>query len=260
MPDKKILCVGDIHARPDSFEERSKALANFICDKLPDYIVAIGDVADMGSLCKYDVGTVNAEGRRYTDDIASANMALDFITNPVRNYSNRIRQNRKKRYEPEFYVTIGNHENRINKAAAESPHLYGHLSINDIQFKEHGWTVVPFLDPLNIENICFQHYFASGVLGRPIGGDNHARTLISKNHVSSVCGHSHLRDYSETINAFGNRVFGIVLGCYDDLSVGYEYTTEQDRFWSGLVMLHEVHDGQGEPSWFSYNYVMDNYA
>lgn len=260
MPDKRILVIGDPHSRPESHTERFSALANFIIDKRPDHIVCIGDFADMASLCKYDVGTVNAEGRRYADDIASANVALGLVNNPVRSYSNRVRQNRKKRYDPKFYVTLGNHENRIERAVQQDPKLFGHLSTDDIEFKRYGWEVVPYLSPLEIEGICFQHYFTSGVMGRPIGGHNHARTLIQRNHVSSVCGHSHLRDYSEDANSFGRRVFGLVAGCYDDLGVGYEYTTEQDRFWSGLVLLHEVANGSAEPAWFSYQYILEGWG
>lgn len=254
---KKILVIPDAHARPDQDNTRFDALANFIVDKQPDIVVSIGDWADMGSLCSYDKGTAVAEGRRYQEDIGSANDALDRTMTPVRRQIERITSNRKKRWNPEFHVTLGNHENRIDRAANETPELEGKLRISDIEFEKHGWNVVPFLKPLNLEGILFQHYFTSGILGKPIGGVNHARTLVLKNYQSSICGHSHARDFWEDVRGDGQRIFGLVVGCYD---IGdHHYTTEQRRWWSGLVMLHECQEGSAEHAFYSTDYVMSKF-
>lgn len=242
---KKILVIPDSHARPDQENSRFDALGNFIADKRPDIVVHIGDHADMGSLCTYDKGTLVAEGRRYAADIAASRDAIDRIMRPIR------RLHRERR--PKFHITLGNHEDRITRACKEQPELAGKLSIADLGYDEAGWEVHPFLKPLVIENICFQHYFTSGIMGKPVGGINHARTLVSKNYQSSVCGHSHARDYWEDVRADGQRVFGLVVGCFDEGI--HHYTTEQRRWWSGLVMLHEVHDGQCEPAFYSTDYV-----
>lgn len=242
---KKILVIPDAHARPEQDNTRFDALANFIIEKRPDYVVSIGDWADMGSLCAYDKGQLAAEGRRYVNDIAIAKDALARTMMPVKK---ALRRNM-----PEFHITLGNHEERIIRAGRLDPALHGKLSVGDLGFNQYGWHVHDFLKPLVLEDICFQHYFTSGVMGNPIGGVNHARTLVLKNYQSSVCGHSHARDYWEDVRADGKRVFGLVVGCFDEGE--HHYTTEQRRWWSGLVMLHEAHDGTAEPAFYSTEYV-----
>ena len=168
---KKILVIPDAHARPGVDNRRFDALGNFIVDKRPDVVVSIGDWADMASLCSYDKGTRHAEGRRYTDDITSSIDALERTMSIV---NKAHRKTRKKK--PDFHITIGNHENRIDRAQDLSPELYGKLALSDLQFEKYGWNVVPFLAPLVIEGICFQHYLPSGPMGRPTSGVNHARS------------------------------------------------------------------------------------
>lgn len=245
---KKILVIPDAHARPDQDNSRFDALGNFIVEKRPDAVISIGDWADMGSLCSYDKGTGVAEGRRYQADIDSANDALVRTMRPV-----TAAYKKMGRPLPQFHITLGNHENRIDRAANETPELEGKLRISDIEFAKHGWKVHPFLKPLKMQGILFQHYFTSGILGKPIGGVNHARTLVLKNYQSSVCGHSHARDFWEDVRGDGQRVFGLVVGCYDEGD--HHYTTEQRRWWSGLVMLHECRDGSAEHAFYSTDYV-----
>lgn len=211
----------------------------------------------MGSLCSYDKGQLVAEGRRYQDDIDSANDALARTMGPVEAAVAKLRTAKRKTWNPTFDITLGNHENRINRAANESPELFGKLRMEDIEFARYGWKVHDFLKPLSMEGILFQHYFTSGILGKPIGGVNHARTLVLKNYQSSVCGHSHARDFWEDVRGDGQRIFGLVVGCYDEGE--HHYTTEQRRWWSGLVMLHEAHDGSAEHAFFSTDYVKDKY-
>lgn len=251
LTGRRILVVPDAHARPDFDNSRFDALGNFIVDKRPDIVVSIGDWADMGSLCVHDKGQKVAEGRRYQDDVTASLDALQRVMTKVRKGYN-------KKKLPEFHITLGNHENRIDRAANENPELHGKLSVDDLRFKQAGWNVVPFLKPLSIDGICFQHYFTSGVMGRPIGGINHARSLVIKNYQSSVCGHSHSRDYWEDVRADGQRVFGLVVGCFDEGE--HHYTTEQRRWWSGLVMLNEVHDGTAEPAFWSMDYLKRKFS
>lgn len=244
---RMILVIPDAHARKDVSNRRFTALGRFIADKRPDIVVNIGDLADMSSLCSYDKGTFHAEGRRYVDDIQVANDALAKVHGELT----------KLKAKPKFYFTVGNHENRIYRASVQDPSLYGTIGLQDIQLTRFGYKVIPYLSPLVLQGIVFQHYFTSGIMGRPIGGENHARTLVKRNYLSSVCGHSHARDYWEDTRADGKKAFGLVVGCYDEGD--HAYTTEQKRWWSGLVILHEVHDGQAEPAFYSIDYILRKY-
>ena len=176
---------------------------------------------------------------------------------PVNAYCNRLRTGRRKRYEPKFHITLGNHENRIDRACAENPQLSQALQVSDLGYHDAGWNVVPFLKPLVIDEIAYQHYFTSGVMGRPIGGENHAASLVKKGYMSCVVGHSHMRDYWETVDVSGRKRFGLVSGCYDEGD--HHYTTEGRRWWSGLTMLHEVNQGQCSPAFFDLSYLIREY-
>lgn len=257
-PKPKILCIGDAHCRPEVDNRRFTALGNFIVDKRPDIIVSIGDFADMTSLSSYDKGTVKAEGKRYIDDIECAIDAQNRMFKPLWALQEKNLVNNRKRYKPEFYMTLGNHENRINRAANESPALHGHIKTEDLKYEEFGWKVSQFLEPLYLHNICFQHYFVSGIKGMAISGDFAAAHLVRKNYMSCVAGHSHLRQYWETTDIARRKRFGLVLGCYDEGGHGYSAASEHN-WWSGLVMLNEVHDGEAEPSFWSTKYILEKY-
>ena len=256
---KEILVIGDSHATPKANNDRFEWLGNFIVDKKPDIIVDIGDMADMPSLSTYDKGSIHSEGLRYTDDIECAIDAQQKINKPIDEY-NKILTKKKhlKKYSPLRKKVLGNHEQRIVRAAEADPALNGHLKISDLQYKEHGWDVYPFLKPYCVQGIAFKHYHTSGIMGKAIGGDHHAANLVKKGFHSCVVGHSHLRGYFETTDIMENRLFGLVAGCYFEHED--HYTTEGARSWRGLVMLHEAIDGSCEPAWYSMDYIKQRYS
>lgn len=258
---KKILVIPDAHAHPDVGHDRFHYLGKFIVDKKPDIVISIGDWADMQSLCYYDKGTIHAEGQRYIRDIEAANEALDITMGYVNAEVSRIRRNKQKAWKPEFHITLGNHENRINVAQSKDPSLHGAISTDDIKFAEHGWNVVPFLEPLERERICFQHYLVSGVMGRAVSGKHHAASLVMKANMSCVVGHSHMYDWWEDIRADHGKIFGCVVGCYEDPNHTPNYATHTaHHWWSGLVMLHDAKDGYCEPARYSYDYLARKYG
>lgn len=258
---KKILVIPDAHAHPDVAQDRFHALGQFIVDKKPDEIVSIGDWADMSSLCFYDKGTIRAEGQRYTRDIDSANEAIDIVMGYVNAERQRLRKNKAKQWNPNFSITLGNHENRINTVQTKDASLAGCISTDDIKFAEAGWEVVPFLTPHIIERIAFQHYLVSGVMGKAVSGVNHARTLVAKAYMSCVVGHSHMFDWWEDARADHGKIFGCVVGCYEDLDLHIPDFAKSSahHWWSGLVMLHDAKDGYAEHARYSLDYLYRKY-
>jgi len=256
---KEILVIGDPHATPKHNNDRFEWLGNFIVEKQPDIIVNIGDMASMDSLSSYDKGSIHAEGNRYDHDIEAVIDAQERMDKPIREY-NKVMTKKKhlKKYNPKKVITLGNHEQRIIRASSQDPALHGKLSIDDLQYKEHGWDVYPFLNPYIVNDIAFSHYATSGIMARPISGDNAAANLVKKGFHSTVVGHSHLRGYFETTDTARGRLFGLVAGCYFDFDDSY--TTENHRNWRGLVMLHEAQDGSCEPAWYSMSYIKQRYS
>jgi predicted phosphodiesterase len=243
---KRILVIPDAHARKSQSNKRFDALGNFIVRKKPDIVVCIGDWADMPSLSTYDKGRKAAEGQRVQHDIDAANDALERTMSKV--------QKGLGKNAPPFHITLGNHEDRIDRHVEANPNLEGKLSMDDLQFKKWGWKVHPFLQPLVLQGILFQHYLPSGPLGKPTSGVNHARSLILKAMMSTVVGHSHQRDFYETTRADKRKMFGLVVGCFDKGSHSYAKGT-QHAWWSGLVMLNEAYCGSAEPAFYSMDYL-----
>lgn len=240
-----ILVIPDPHAHPDYDNDRFTALGRYILDTKPDVIVCIGDFADMPSLSSYDKGTKGYEGRRYKKDIAAVHDALEKLHAPVIKYNKRRQQNKEKQYKPRWVMCLGNHEHRINRATNAQPELDGTIGIEDLRFEEYGWEIVNFMDNIVIEDIIFSHYFASGVANRPVSGENIGKTLIAKNLMSSVQGHSHIFDHSERSRADGVKVFGMSVGTFSHPEAREGWNSgSHHMWWHGIVLLKET-DGRG---------------
>lgn len=247
---KKILVIPDSHAHPDHHNKRYEWLADLVFDVKPDYVVDIGDWFDMPSLCSYDKGTKGFEGRRYKKDIEAGLDAQE-------KYRSRLTSHKKAL--PKHFRTIGNHEQRIVKAVNSDAILEGTIGLSDLQSKEYGWEEIPFLEPLTIEGITFQHYFTSGVMGRPTGGENHAKSLITKQFASCVQGHSHLMDYARRTDTSGRKIHGLVVGVYQDYDASY--AGPSNKLWDrGVAILDNCHMGDFDVQWVNLDTIKKTYG
>lgn len=226
-----ILVVPDAHCKPGVSNERFEWLGKYVAHKKPDIVVCLGDFADMPSLCTYDRGKIDFEGRRYKNDLAATRDALHLL------------QKGMGKYNPRKIMLLGNHEHRINKALALQPELDGIISTDDLKYQDWGWEVFDFKYPVEINGVTFCHYMPSGVMGYPISGENAASKLIAKNHTSCVVGHSHLMDYAERTDPFGKRILGLSAGCFFEHDEAYAGPANQ-MYWRGVQMLRRVKDGE----------------
>ena len=240
---KDHLVIPDAHANPRYNNSRFLLAGNYIAKHLPQTIVCLGDWADMDALSSYDKGKKDFEGRRYKKDIDSANEALDIFDSGIRAVNAERTRSRKALYKPRKIMLLGNHEDRIMRATQSSPELDGAIGVEDIKFSEHGWDVVPFLSTINVDGIHYSHFFTSGVMGRPVGGENPASSLVSKQHVSCTAGHSHLLAFAERSKPDGSKLMGLVAGCLVDFPMSYAHATSH-MWWRGIVHKHNVVNGQ----------------
>jgi hypothetical protein len=236
-----LLVIPDPHAHPEHDNDRFEAVGNYIVDKQPDIVVCLSDFADMPSLSSYDRGTMGFEGRRYKRDIEAVIGAQERLFGPINRYNKRKARNKEKQYKPRMVMTLGNHEDRINRVVNHQPELHGTIGIFDLQYEEFGWEVYPFLQPVIIHEIAFAHYFVSGVASRPISGENIGKSLIAKNLMSSIQGHSHVYDHSERSRADGMKLFGMSAGCFShpEQIEGWNAATVR-MWWHGVVMLEGI--------------------
>ncbi len=251
----KHLIVPDAHCHPDFHNKRFSWLGQLCVDEKPDVIICIGDWTDLPSLCSYDKGSKGYEGRRYWEDLLSTVDALNKFDEPLRKAKKKL---------PRKVMLHGNHEHRITRAIdADAAHLEGIISLDDLQYEEHGWEVVPYNGStpgiIEIDGVAYAHFFTSGIMGRPIGGMHPAYQLISKQYQSCTQGHSHITDYSVRTNAAGRDIHGLVVGCYVDYHMDWAGEANA-MWWRGVLICDNVKDGVYDPTWISMREIKRRYG
>ena len=252
----KILVIPDVQAKPGDNFEFLRRIGTYAVEKQPDTIVCIGDFADMPSLSSYDVGRKSFEGRRYVNDINAAHAAMECLLEPIQVFNQRAAKDHKSRYRPRLVLTLGNHEQRIVKAVENDAKLEGVLSINDLKYEEYGWEVYPFLDVVVIDGVAFSHYFTTGTMDRPATS---AAAQLNKKHMSCIAGHQQGLQIATGHRADGTRLTSIIAGsCYEH---DEDYRGPQgNKHWRGVLVLHEVKDGEFDLMPVSLSYLEKKYS
>lgn len=245
-PPRTHLVIGDAHSDPLAPNDRFTWLGRLIVDLKPDVVVDIGDWATLGSLYHNDWGKMRGEGKRLADDLEWALDARERVAKELRDYN----KGRRKPYTPELISTLGNHEERLVRAVERAPHLAGTLTLDALGHARYGWSAIPFLTPIVVDGVVYQHYFANPG-GRAVASEkHHAAQLLDKGLMSCVQGHSHRRDLSIRRRWDGKKVMALVAGCY--FSHTEPWAGPDNELWTrGLNLLRDVQDGYGAEEWIS---------
>lgn len=248
-----IFVLPDVQAKPDVDFNFLTAIGRYLVDKKPNIIVCIGDFADMESLSTYDRGLKSFEGRSYQKDIWAAREAMDALLAPIYEYNKSAKKNKHKLYKPRMVLTLGNHENRINRAINEDRKLDGLISTDDLPYQD--WEVYGFLDVVVIDGVAFSHYFTSGVMGRPI---TTAQALLTKKHMSCFAGHQQGRQIAYGMRADGSEMTAIIAGsCYEHEEA---YLGPQgNNHFRGCYHLFDVHNGRFDELPLTLKYLKEKY-
>lgn len=252
----KIAYIPDTQVKDGINTDHLSHIGCYLADKEPDIIIFGGDFADMPSLSSYDVFKKSFEGRRYTKDIEAAQMGMAKLLTPIEMKQNYQRRNKKKVYDPRKIITLGNHENRIDRAINNDAKLEGLISTRDLGYESFGIEVVPFLKVIVIEGVAFSHYFPSGVAGRAC---TTANAQLNKKHMSCVAGHQQGLQIATAHRADGQRITSIIAGsCYTHEE---DYLGEQGNVhWRGMLMLHSVQDGEFDLVSVPLHYLKKKYS
>jgi hypothetical protein len=223
--------IPDMQVRYDQPTNHIEWVGKYLAEMQPDVIVNIGDFADMPSLSSYDKGKKSFEGRRYALDIKAAKDAMEILTSPIRAV---------RGYKPEMHLTLGNHENRITRAIECDPILEDTMGVSNLKYESFGWTVHDFLTPITIDGVSYAHYFYNPMNGRAYSGA--VDTMIRNIGFSFSMGHQQgLRLSNKPLNN-GRTVRGLVAGsCYlhNEAYIG----PQGNDHWQGIIIKHEVQDG-----------------
>lgn len=234
---KTHLLFTDSHAHPDYSNERADWLGELICAVKPDVVIDGGDTADMPSLSSYDKGKRSFIGRSYAKDIEAHAEFQDRVWSRVR---------RAKRKLPRTVRLIGNHEQRIDRCLDLHPELAGTVSYSDFDLERYYQDIIYYNGhtpgSIEIDGISYAHYFSSGLLGRPVGGEHPAYSLVSKKFTSCTQGHSHLYDHCVRTSEQGRGFYGLVAGCFQDYDADWAGQSNK-LWWRGCFIKHNVEDG-----------------
>ena len=256
MRGRRHLVVPDLQVKPGVPLDHLDWIAQYAIDKKPDVIVQIGDWADMESLSSYDVGTKAFEGRRIAADIEVCNASIARLMAPIDKESKRVASNKKKQWNPRKIITLGNHEDRINRAINMDPKLEGLIKPDDLCFKTYGFEVYPFLEVVAVDGVAYSHYFVSGVMGRPV---TTARMLLQKKYMSCVAGHQQGYDIATAYRGDGTRITAIIAGSAYQHSENY-LSPQANKHYRGVVMLNEVSNGEFDAMPISLGYLREKYG
>lgn len=243
-----LLVIGDAHVKVGVSLERFKWLARYAYETKPDYIIDMGDWADMPSLSSYDLGKKSYEGRQYCKDIQAAVDARQVFHSHLEECNLELARRKKAKYAPKKISLGGNHdEGRISRVIDGDRKLEGLIGIKDFQYERFGWEYVPYQQPIEIQGFTFCHHFTSGVMGRPIGGEMPALSLLRKQFKSCVAGHTHVLDVANRTRPDARKIWGLVAGCFLAADQREDYAgPANDLWWRGVVTLRGCEDGDME--------------
>lgn len=247
------LIIPDTQVKPGATHEHLRWAGRYAAAIKPDVIIHLGDHWDLPSLSSYDVGKKSFEGRRYTEDIKAGNEAMWAFMEPIKAEQKRLKKHKRKTWRPRMVFTLGNHEQRIERAVETDAKLEGLMSYSDLELDD--WEVYPFLQPVVIDGVAYCHYFTSGVMGRPV---SNAKLLLQKKHMSCVMGHVQDRDIAFDRNAEGRRLTGLFAGIFYQHDEDY-LTPQTNGSWSGLWVFNEVRNGTFDEMPVSMDYLRRKY-
>jgi hypothetical protein len=238
------LVIFDTQVKPGVPLQHLEWIGKYISDKRPDFIVQIGDFADMEALSKYDVGTIRGENKRLKRDLDTARKAMDMLTAPFRDLPD---------YKPEMHLTMGNHEDRLDRFANEHPYLEEVVGTHMLNYEEWGWKVHPFLKVVTIDGCDFAHFFISGAMGRPVSS---AVAMRNKRVRSSIMGHVQAMDVAfDSINHQW-FIFGGLSCLHDEKYLGAQGNDHRRQ----ILVMHEVEEGRFDPMFVSLRFLEKSYG
>ncbi|HEY4800330.1 MAG TPA: hypothetical protein VII99_14715, partial [Bacteroidia bacterium] len=232
------LVIPDTQIKPHVNLSHMKWAGEFAAQHKPTRIIHIGDGADMCSLSSFDIGTKSFEGRSYKRDIEAFKDGMSMFMSPL------YREIKKGKWKPTLDYTLGNHENRINRAIEYDRKLEGLISTDDLGLKEMGWRVHDFLKVITLDGVGYSHYFTSGVMGRPVAS---ARSMLQRKHTSCVMGHVQKTEIDIQYAANGKRLTGLFVGTYYQHKEFYRDPQSNQADFHCLWVLDDVSQGEFVP-------------
>jgi hypothetical protein len=243
------LVIGDAHDSPHQSQERFEALGSYIEATRPDNIVQIGDWGTYDSISFHNKGRpLLQEGARLSDDVESAKRAYHKMMAPLRAANSKYQMYKKRQYAPNIFWLEANHEYRIKRFLMEHPALVGTLREDDlVGAANDGATLVPYRSYCYINGVAFTHIPCARRSSTTLGGEYVTKKAADGHDTTVVFGHTHrflIHDGSRIRERGQNLCHAINVGWFGDYVPDYVESEANLDWWSGLVILWHVGEGQ----------------
>jgi hypothetical protein len=251
----KHLWIPDTQIREGVPVRHIDALANYIVDKRPDKIIIAGDWWDFPSVSHWNTKR-EQETQRLQDDIGAGNRALHALLGPIQELTEKTVRQKRKAYRPEIHFLMGNHEDRLQRFIDANPVLEGLLGFHLLSLHKYDIQVHPFKQILNLDGIRYCHFFYRAGSGSPYTGM--IETKIKNIGFSFTQGHMQEFAYGERQLPDGQVHHGLVAGAFylhDETYKG----PQANAHWRGVVMKHEVRNGEYDISKISARFLLSRY-
>ena len=252
---KTALVIPDGHAKHGVSNRRFDWLGQAIVDRKPDYIIDIGDFADLPQLYGISKRKITATEQLMKEvdyELQAVRDAIQRTYYPLYLLQQHQRHSKRKIYSPKKIRTLGNHCDRFRLLMEHNPEYFEdhRLDSYSIPYDGEGSLFydrfqvnnVPFQELVEVEGIVFCHNYVNGT-----SGISTADGLLKHTHQSAVTGHTHKAEWKPDHSAFGKPVYGLQCGCFlDPDDNGTDYAPDQaiKNWWTGIVILHGL-DGSG---------------
>lgn len=229
---KRHLYIPDLQLKKGVPINHLYWIAMYAMDKEVDRVILAGDVYDMPSLSSYNKrGSKTAEGLRVMDDLRAGDTGLEVLEDIWWHEG----------FRPDKHVTLGNHENRLNRAIEEAPQLLEGVPL-DFAFDSYGWKTHRFLRPARIDGIMYCHFFphnAKGQITQTKNGAPSAAEQAKRQMCSATAGHQQGLDTSIMPTEQGKRRGLIAGSCY----LHDEDYMPTNNYWRGVILKTDVRHG-----------------
>lgn len=258
MQPRRHYVIPDVQVRPGDATDHLDWIAADIIRRKPDVIVCIGDFWDLPSMSSYSApGGLEKENSRLLADIEAGREAMARLTAPIWKEIKRLKDNKKKQWNPRWIFTEGNHEHRAARLAINDARFEGVVGTHLLDVETFGWERYKFEKPVELDGVWYCHYWKTAHSPRPIGGTIDNR--LNKLGFSFVQGHEQGKRYGDRPLANGKTIHGLVVGsCYlgTELYRGPQGANE----WRGVAVLHDVRDGDFEPMFLTLRWLCREYT
>jgi hypothetical protein len=228
---ERVLFIGDLHQDP-RHPHRTEVLkwaARLGSERKLSRVVQVGDW-----------GTFDGASFHDKNDTARARLKPPIRADLDNQKESLLvfHDNKAPDWKPKLDITLGNHENRLNRFENANPETMGVFTGElETNFAQFGWRTRPYGEVMFVQGVGISHHPTNGA-GRAFGGKTGPQRAANEMTSSFISGHTHAFQHFTTgkIGAV-SAVDVMEVGCALPHGEVEDYATHSIiNWWYGLVI------------------------